>query len=183
MTIRKVAPMAGRKRVFESVFPSSRLKDLTPTPSATPLLGQAEFGPKVGDAAISSFSSSPVEATETYPEQVIWDRAWHAATSFLTLPGRDFVQKRQADIDAFAARFNRPAKNAMESIRYVISNQKSERGQEQKGGRPSVLEWYTDHVRGHYLAHSRAPLLRVSVKDFLLGSSDQSKATPGGKCW
>lgn len=158
MTIRNPAPMAGHKRVFDSVFPSSRLTDLNPTPAATPVLGQTDFGQSFGGPPVSSISPSSIEASEVYPEQVVWDRAWHSATSFLTLPRRDFVlQKQQRDLDAFAAHYNKPTKNAVDAIRYVISNGPAEQGTERK----SLVVWYRDHVRGHFLAYSKKPLLRV----------------------
>ena len=159
MTIRTAAPMAGHRRIFDSVFPSSRLKDLNPTPAATPVLGQADFGQSFGGPSISSISVSSIEASEAYPEQVIWDRAWHTATSFLALPGQDFVlQRQQRYLDAFAAHYNKPTKSAVDSIRYVISNGQAERG----GEHESLLAWYRDHIRGHFLAYSKKPLLRVS---------------------
>lgn len=158
MTIRTPAPMAGHKRVFDSVFPSSCLKDLNPTPAATPVLGQAEFGQSFGGPSISSVSPPSTEGSEAYPEQVVWDRAWHSATSFLTLPGRDFVlQRQQRHLDTFAAHYNKPTKSVVDSIRYVIANGQAERGRE----RESLLAWYRDHVRGHFLAYSKKPLLRV----------------------
>ncbi len=163
MTIRTPAPMAGRKRVFDSVFPSSRLKDLTPTPSATPIIGQIEFGQSFGGPVISSSPHLPTEASDTYPEQLIWDRAWHSATSFLTLPGRDFVTQRQRqDLDDFTARYNKAPKSAIDSIRYVTSKQRAEQTREPKTDRESIVEWYTDHVRGHFRAYSKPSLLRVS---------------------
>ena len=153
------AAMAGRKKVFDSVFPSSCLRDLAPTP----VLSQTEFGQSVGGPIFSPTSRSAPEALNTYPEQVIWDRAWHAATSFLALPERDFVEQRdRRDLDAFAARYNKVPRDAIESIRYVILKHQEERAREQKTEHENLVEWYTNHVRGHFLAHSKAPLLRVS---------------------
>jgi anaphase-promoting complex subunit 2 len=165
MTVKTSAPTVGRKRVFDSVFPSSRLKDLAPTPSATPVLGQTEFGQSFGGPLSSPFSQSSIEASEGYPEQIVWDRAWHSATSFLTLPGRDFVgQTLQRDLDAFTAHYNKPPKDVTESIRYVASKQYADRAQEQNRKHESIVEWYTDHVRGHFLAYSKPSLLRVSTR-------------------
>jgi anaphase-promoting complex subunit 2 len=165
MTVKTPAPMAGRKRVFDSVFPSSRLKDLAPTPSATPVLGQTEFSQSFGGPLSSPYSQSPIEALDAYPEQIVWDRAWHSATSFLTLPGRDFVgQTLQRDLDAFTAHYNKPSKGVTESIHYVASNQCADRAQEPNRKHESIVEWYTDHVRGHFLAYSKPSLLRVSTR-------------------
>jgi anaphase-promoting complex subunit 2 len=165
MTIRTPIPAAGRKRVFDSVFPSSRLKDLAPTPASTPVLGQREFEQSFGGPSISPIFPSSNEASDAYPEQIVWDRAWHSATSFLTLPGRDFVLRRQQrDLDAFATYYNKPSKSVVESIRYVVSAGQAERGRECE----SLVEWYRDHVRGHFLAYSRNSLLQVSSMDILL---------------
>ncbi len=157
------AAMAGRKRVFDSVFPSSCLKDLAPTPAATPVLGQTEFGQSFGGPIYSPTSHAALEASATYPEQVIWDRAWHAATSFLVLPERSFMELRDRRyLDTLAAHYNKVPKDAIESIRYVILKHQEERALEQRIEHESLLDWYTNHVRGHFLAHSKAPLLRVS---------------------
>lgn len=153
--------MAGRKRVFDSVFPSSRLKDLAPTPTATPVLGQTDFGQSFGGPSLFSISHSPIEGSDAYPEQIIWDRAWHYATSFLALPRRDFVlQRQQQDLDAFAAHYNKPTKAAVEAIRYVISNRHREPGR----ARASLIEWYRDHVREHFLAYSKKALIGVGPR-------------------
>lgn len=164
MTIRMPASMAGRKQVFDSVFPSSKLKDLAPTPSATPVLGQNEFSQSFGGPVISSSPQLPLEAPDTYPEAIIWDRAWHSATSFLALPGRDFVtQMQQEELNAFTAHYNEEPKNAIEAIRYVTSRQHAEQAGEQQTERESIVKWYTDQVRGHFLAYAKPSLLRVSM--------------------
>jgi anaphase-promoting complex subunit 2 len=153
--------MRGRKRVFDSVFPSSRLKGLAPTPSATPVLGQTEFGQSFGGPDRFSFSSSPVEASDAYPEQVIWDRAWHTATSFLTLPGLDFLQLAREQLDSFAARYSKVSKNTLESIQYVASK-RAEQSPGQKSDRENLMDWYSDHVQRHFLAYSKPSILQVS---------------------
>jgi anaphase-promoting complex subunit 2 len=163
MTIRTPASMAGRKRVFDSVFPSSRLKDLAPTPAATPVLGQTELGQSFGGPAFSPISYSPSEASDLYPEQVVWDRAWHSATSFLALPQRDFVERRQQqDLDAFTTHYNKASKTVKGSFRYVASKLQEQRAREKKADHENILEWYTDHVRGHFLSYSKPSLSRVS---------------------
>jgi anaphase-promoting complex subunit 2 len=155
--------MACRKRVFDSVFPSSRLKDLAPTPAATPVLGQTEFGQSFGGPAFSPTSYSPSEASDLYPEQVIWDRAWHSATSFLALPQRDFVEGRQQqDFNAFTAHYNKASKNVIESFRYVASTLQERPARERKVDHENIVEWYTDHVRAHFLSYSKPSLSRVS---------------------
>lgn len=173
MTLKMPVPMAGRKRVFDSVFPATRLKDLAPTPAATPILGSAEFGQTPRDPAISSPPHGPLETSDAYPEQVIWDRAWHSATSFLTLPTQDFVvQRQQQDLDAFAAHYAKPSKNVVQSIRYVTSRQMEEPARGQKSERESIVEWYSDHVRMHFLTHSKPSLLRVSPRYYCQCYSD-----------
>ena len=163
ITIGNPASMAGRKRVFDSVFPSSRLKDLAPTPAATPVLGQTEFVQSFGGPAFSHTSYSPSEASDLYPEQIIWDRAWHSVTSFLALPQRDFVERlQQQDLNAFTTRYNKASKNVIESFRYVASKLQERPVREKKVDHENVVEWYTDHVRGHFLAYAKPSLSRVS---------------------
>lgn len=155
--------MTGPKSVFHSVFPSSRLKDLAPTPAATPVLDQTEFGQSFGEPIPASIPLSPSEGSGAYPEQVIWDRAWHSATSFLSLPGRDFVsQRQQQELNAFRAHYSKGPRNAIDSIRYVTSKRQADPARQQKEERESIVQWYTDHVRGHFLAYSKGALCRVS---------------------
>ena len=173
MTIRTPATLAGRKRIFESVFPPSRLKDLAPTPAATPVLGQTEFNQSFGGPIFSPTSLSPPEASASYPEQVIWDRTWHTAISYLDLSGRDFVEQRQQQVlNAFTAHYNNAPKDVVESIRYLISKHQEKLAQGQKTEHGSILEWYTDHVRGHFLGYSTQSLLRVSSELSHYGSTD-----------
>jgi hypothetical protein len=165
MTIGTPVSMASRKRVFDSVFPSSRLKDLAPTPAATPVLGQPEFSQSFGGPAFSPTSYSRSEASDIYPEQVIWDRAWHSVTSFLALPQKDFVERRQQqDLNAFTTHYNKASKNVTESFRYVASKLKERPARDQKADYENIVEWYTDHVRGHFLLYSKPCLSRVSSK-------------------
>ncbi len=170
MTTKMPAAMAGRKRVFDSVFPSSCLMDLAPTPATTPVLGQTEFGQSFGGPI---FLPTSQEASTTYPEQIIWDRAWHAATSFLALPERSFMERGDRRyLDTLAAHYNKVPKDAIESIRYIILKHQEERALEQRIEHESLLDWYTNHVRGHFLAHCKASLLRVSSTQSPFGTSD-----------
>lgn len=166
---------AGQKRVFDSVFPSSRLKDLRPTPAATPLLGHANLGQSFGGGgggdgggfAISAGLTSSPDASNVYPEKVVWDRAWHSGTSLLSLPGHDFVTggqvKQHPSLKAFVDRYDNPSSQSRESLAYLLTKEGTVgKEDEDEDGRESIVEWYTDHVREHFLAHSKPALVRVS---------------------
>lgn len=147
--------MASERKVFNSVFPRSRWHDLAPTPSATPILSQGHFVASQPRPAVS------LEASESFPEPVIWDRSWHTATTFLSLPPKDFIFKRQPeDLDAFAKYYNDASRDVVYAIRYLIVNQHLDDAPEPGGERESLIEWYTDHVRRHFQLNCYKPILR-----------------------
>ena len=157
-----------QKRIFDSVFPPSHLTDLAPTPSATPVITQSGFE-QAGSSrrsAIGTELKAPGlrEQLDVYPEAVVRDRAWHTATASLSLPQRDFLTlKDQKELTEFATRYAKLSPDAKEAISYVISSYATDRDQTEAelGERESIVDWYTNHVRNHFLTSSKASLKRI----------------------
>lgn len=154
----------GRKRVFDSVFQLSPLKDLPPTPVATPDLGSSapgqSFGGHYQPTPNTENHSLPVEA---FPEQVIWDRSWHTATSFLSLPEKTLTFDRaDEESELLKAWLKSPTPDVSEALFYVGSP--SSRWKTLRVGlkEHDLKEWYTNEVRRHFLTHMRPALLNVS---------------------
>ncbi|KAL8763509.1 MAG: hypothetical protein Q9184_000721 [Pyrenodesmia sp. 2 TL-2023] len=75
--------MTAYDRVFASVFPPPSDTSI-PTPKATPVLGTGGFEGS-GEAQLDIDWDPQDSATE----QVQWERAWHTATEFLSLPNEE----------------------------------------------------------------------------------------------
>ncbi|EEP76142.1 conserved hypothetical protein [Uncinocarpus reesii 1704] len=71
----------GRKRVFDSVFPPVPLSSIPPKPDATSI-------PSSIRSPAQQQSALPSSHIDAAPEQATWDRAWHTATAFLSIPDK-----------------------------------------------------------------------------------------------
>ncbi|KAK2766254.1 hypothetical protein FQN54_007771 [Arachnomyces sp. PD_36] len=159
----------GRKRIFDSVFAPAPLENISPTPVATPVLGSntAPGQPFGGFGAGASATEDPV------PEQVTWDRAWHTATSFLSLPiegykgideilvgvnldsALDFAPDGEDEDHGLLKRWAKdspPSQEVYDALFYVVSP--SSRGQiaRAKSNAHDLKEWYMNETRRHFLA-------------------------------
>lgn len=160
MTYPNLPVSAGRKRVFDSVFPGSRLKDLAPTPAATPVLGSTEPGHTFGGDSNQSFNAPEASVSESIPEQVIWDRHWHTATTFLTFPDKALVAGEDVeDLKLLRSRLSKPRCEVSEALVYLASKQP--KALNSSDPEQDLLAWYTNEVRRHFLAFVRPMLLEV----------------------
>ncbi|PLB55735.1 anaphase-promoting complex subunit ApcB [Aspergillus steynii IBT 23096] len=137
--------LPGRRRVFASVFPPSSLDDFRPAPPAT----------------------EPAPA----PEQTTWDASWRAVTSFLGIPDNGFFLASQISEEEFLRRANRhqtPSKEVMGALEYVTAQGRDELAE---AGRQSIIDWYGNEIRRHFLKNFREglfALLNDPEKDGLL---------------
>lgn len=167
--------MALRKRIFEAVFPSAT-QAASPTPTATPLLGTGSFE---GSFRIASPASPDIKDTAT--ETIKWERAWHTATAFLSLPVSEPLLDHHG-ITPSKWMINCP-QEVHNSIAYLISEQSlgwttiTGRRQEE------LLDWYCYEVGRHYtnlvlpgLLQVRYCLLwRKAVVDYRVDSCQKSR--------
>ena len=131
------------RRVFTGVF-SVATQASVPTPSVTPLLGSAK--PQ------ESFESnwSDVEVEDRVAEQIRWNRAWHFATTFLSLPNGN----------SNSLLWNKPwtaeVKNA-----FMYLFQGSHQHVLRSNSKDDIIDWYISNVTKHYNSYVIPQILQV----------------------
>ena len=148
---------ALQDRIFASVFPPPSEVEI-PTPAATPLLGSSAFGEPFG----SQHTDASQSGTETgAAEQIKWDRAWHTATTFLSL--RDEPIYTEQDEETWKSRWIKPADpETQRALAYLLSE--SSRGRQIRRGSDTddLLRWYFEEaVLEHYVKHILPGLIQV----------------------
>ena len=148
---------AIQDRIFASVFPPPSEVDV-PTPTATPLLGSSAFGEPFG----SQHTNASQSGTETgAAEQIKWDRAWHTATTFLSL--RDEPIHTDQDEETLNSRWIKPTEPEIQrALAYLLSE--SSRGWQIRRGSNTddLLRWYFEEVvLEHYVKHVLPSLTQV----------------------
>ena len=160
--------MAAYERIFAAVFPPSA-DALVPTPAATPVLGSSGLGESFGGPV------APVvaEAESSAEEQIRWDRAWHTATTYLSLPNEllTITHTKQSE-EALKAQWLKPfTAETANAVAYLVSI--DSRGyQLRKGIKDNLLQWYYEEVCSrHYIDYVRPTLIKVNTKISKLSSS------------
>lgn len=144
-------------RIFASVFPPPSEVDI-PTPTATPILGSSGFGEPFG----SQHANAPQPGTETgAAEQIKWDRAWHTATTFLSL--RDEPIHAQQDEEALKSRWIKPADpQTQKALAYILSENSRGRQIRRGSDTDNLLQWYFEEVvLEHYVKQVLPNLVQV----------------------
>ena len=172
--------MTAYERVFTAVFPPPA--DVTiPTPAATPVLGSTASGESFGD--LNTQPSRPQNSAE---EQIRWDRAWHTATSFLSLPSEviTITEAKQSE-EALKAKWFKPyTLEVANALSYLVSRDSPGVKLRQSLAKDNLLQWYYEEVGGrHYLNYVRPALIKVGAWAHLfiifhLIDSRPSKMTP-----
>ena len=151
--------MAIDDPIFAAVFPPASDADL-PTPAATPVLGSSGFGESFGNIS-SPQNTAPVTGAA---EQIKWDRAWHTATTYLSLPDEPItVAHARQNEDALRGKWIKTCSaDIIKAITYIVSDTSYGR-QLRKGVRNhDLLLWYFKEVgTRHYLAYVMPDLLKV----------------------
>ncbi|MCJ1248476.1 hypothetical protein MMC30_005694 [Trapelia coarctata] len=159
--------MATRRAVLRAVFPSST-KATIPTPSATPLLGSAPFG----GASFVFSDPSPLDGGDRASERIRWERAWHSATSFLSL--RDAAIHPVNGEDDFESLQKRWIKTCSaevsSSIAYVVSERSEGRQLRASNREDNLIDWYTQELGRHYIQYQLPQALKILSDD---SNSDQ----------
>ena len=148
---------ALQDRIFASVFPPPSEVEI-PTPTVTPILGSSAFGEPFG----SQHTNASQSGTETgAAEQIKWDRAWHTATTFLSL--RDEPIYTEQDEETLKSRWIKPADpETQRALEYLLSE--SSRGRQIRRGSDTddLLRWYFEEVvLEHYVKHVLPGLIQV----------------------
>lgn len=143
--------------IFASVFPPPSEFDV-PTPTATPILGSSGFG----EPFSSQHTNTSQPGTETgAAEQIKWDRAWHTATTFLSL--RDEPIHPEQDEETLKGRWIKSAEpETRQAFAYLLSE--SSRGWQirRESNTDDLLRWYfEDVVLEHYVTNVLPSLIKV----------------------
>ena len=154
--------MHERMRIFEAVFPSD-LETTAPTPAATPQLGSSSFG-----ASFGGFQEAKAPADDEAAERVKWDRAWHTATTYLSLPRTSVTLAqalRQERLDE--GRWIKAAsREVAAAVEYLVSDQSPGHRRRAHDESADILHWYLQEVTEHYFKYQLSSLLRVSPSRF-----------------
>ena len=150
--------VAGRRRVFESIFPSVVQKSV-PTPTATPLIGSGEFGQASFD------SSREFSVEDPAAESIRWERAWHNATAFLSLPNAAIdLQEASLRDDVLSKKWIKPcSKEASNSIAYIVSDWSPARRLRDGKEEYDLLRWYRSEIERHFVDYQVPVLHYVSA--------------------
>ncbi len=144
-------------RIFASVFPPPSEVDV-PTPTATPILGSSGFGEPFG----SQHTNASQPGTETgAAEQIKWDRAWHTATTFLSL--RDGPIDTEQDEETLKGRWIKPVEPQIQkALAYLLSESSRGRQIRRDSNTDDLLRWYFEEVvLEHYVKHVLPGLVQV----------------------
>ncbi|KAL6714563.1 hypothetical protein ACLMJK_007988 [Lecanora helva] len=145
--------MSSYDRIFASVFPAPSEVDV-PTPAATPILGSSAFGESFGSPNLSQSSNESGAA-----EQIKWDRAWHAATTYLALPSRPIEPSQ--DEKTLKDKWIKPCPpETQRALHYILSEDSL--GRQLRKNKDDLLRWYFEEaVLGHFTEHVRPGLLKI----------------------
>lgn len=153
--------MTAYERVFAAVFPPVADIDL-PTPAATPVLGSSSFGEAFG-SPLPSETTSVIGA----PEQIKWNRAWHTATTYLSLPNNHITAAHvKQDEETLRSRWVKPfTQEISRAVAYIVSDN-SYGSQLRKGAKKdNLIRWYFEAVGSrHYLEYVRPGLVKVFLE-------------------
>ena len=160
--------MTGYDSVFSAVFPPPSDVNV-PTPSATPIFGSDGFE--------ESFSSSIPSETATVTgaaEQIKWDRAWHTATAYLSLPNvpitAAFASCALQNEETLKGKWLKPfTTEVSRAVEYVASENSYGRRLRKQLNKDDILQWYYEEMgTKHYLEYVRPGLVKVFSIDYVM---------------
>ncbi|KAL8675090.1 MAG: hypothetical protein Q9168_000461 [Polycauliona sp. 1 TL-2023] len=155
--------MAAVDRIFAAVFPPLNEYSI-PTPAATPVLASAGFA---GSAEVEP--TIDWDLKDTAAEQLQWERAWHTATTFLSLPNEQFpaINDRN-DLNRLHGKWwKRCTPEIVAALKYVVSPDSPGLRQRKGQTQHDLLHWYFEEAGlRHFIQHVRPKILQ------LLGDTD-----------
>lgn len=151
--------MADYDRIFAAVFPPSS-DVIVPTPAATSVLGSTGLGESFG-----GFVAPASEPQSSAEEQIKWDRAWHAATSYLSLPKEliTIAHARQSE-EALRARWLKPYTSEIaNAVSYLVSINSPGNRLRRGSLKDNLLQWYYEEVVSrHYVDYVSPTIVKVN---------------------
>ena len=150
--------MTAYERIFSAVFPPASDASC-PTPAATPLLGTSDFGESFGSPSTQE-TVQEIGATE----QIKWNRAWHTATTYLSLPNNAIkTLHTEWSQEVLESQWTKPfTSEVSQAVAYVVSDESYGRQIRKQLKTDDLLQWYLEEVIiRHYLAHVKPGLIKV----------------------
>ncbi|KAL8998360.1 MAG: hypothetical protein Q9169_002573 [Polycauliona sp. 2 TL-2023] len=152
------AVMAAVDRIFAAVFPPLNEYSI-PTPAATPVLGSAGF-----EGSAEAHSTIDWDLKDTAAEQLQWERAWHTATTFLSLPDEQLpaINDRN-DLNRLHGKWwKRCTPDVAAALRYLISPDSPGLRQRKGQTQHDLLHWYFEEAGlRHFIQHVRPRILQL----------------------
>ena len=153
-------------RIFKSVFPPPSDIDL-PTPDVTPLLPSSNTFEELTSSQPKSRKSLE-QPKGGAAEQIKWDRAWHNATAFLSLPPGPISAADEEKVKQDWCRVaDTETKRALEYL--LDENSKGRRLRAAKdggSGSEDLLRWYFEtQIVGHFMDYMRPHLQSIFDDD------------------
>ena len=161
--------MAAYERIFAAVFPPSS-DAVVPTPAATPVLGSSGLTPILSSSGLGqpfgAIADPEPEPQTSAEEQIKWDRSWHTATTYLSLPN-ELITIAHAK-DALKAHWLKPFRaETAKAVYYIVSSESQGRRLRQSSIKDNLLQWYFEEVVcRHYLDYVLPTVIKVIGKTF-----------------
>ncbi|KAI4284687.1 MAG: hypothetical protein L6R35_004839, partial [Caloplaca aegaea] len=141
--------MTAYDRIFAAVFPPPSESSL-PTPKATPLLGAGGFEDSADAHIIIDW-----DPQDSATEQIQWERAWHTATTFLSLPNEELPPAHgESNRNRLHGKWWKPCTPEVSSaIKYLVSP--DARGFQLRRNQQDfdLMHWYFEEVGLRHYVH------------------------------
>ncbi|KAL9604611.1 MAG: hypothetical protein Q9219_000331 [cf. Caloplaca sp. 3 TL-2023] len=147
--------MTSYDRIFAAVFPPPSEASL-PTPKATPVLGSEGF------EGYTEFESNiNWEVQDSATEQIQWERAWHTATAFLSLPNQELPPHQgEGHLSQLSGKWlKKCTPDVTAAISYLVSPESQGASIRRNQRQHDLLYWYFEEVGLRHFVHYVRPLL------------------------
>lgn len=164
----KVALNGRKKRVFESVFPSTLS---TISPISPPFSSSISKEHQNSSSQSSSQGSFRELEEDPIGQQVAWDRAWQIVTAFLSIKKSTkiplqhmFLDRINNDEEFRAKIFLDPDSEVKTALMVILEPEKH---LPLAGSTEDLVAWFTQETRRHFLHVILPHLLRISSEEFV----------------
>ncbi|KAL8691301.1 MAG: hypothetical protein Q9218_003445 [Villophora microphyllina] len=146
--------MTAYDRVFAAVFPP-------PSEPPTPRIGTGGF--EGAPPAPLTIDWSPQDSAT---EQVQWERAWHVATTFFSLPSEPLPSTNNPrDIDKLYGKWWKPCTpQTAASINYLIAPESQGARLRKHQKQHDLLQWYLEECGLRHFVHHVRPLILKALQ-------------------
>ena len=149
----------GRRRIISAVFPVSAYVYTQPTPQSTPSTQFTAFGQSFGGHSESEAGTCDGSQSDLFVQQITWERAWHAATSFLRLPKDLTLAEEAENLEALGVEWSRThPSTSSEAVNHLLRLGTAPADPDKKPD-GILIQWYANEVRRHFLQYT-GPRLR-----------------------